>query len=34
MCITRLTKNHTHKNIEKLANRDKSINDNIYINNM
>ena len=34
MCITRLTKNHTHKNIEKIANRDKPINDNIYINNM
>ena len=25
MCITRLTKNHTHKNIEKIANRDKSM---------
>ena len=34
MCITRLTKNHTHKNIEKIANRDKSMKDNIYINNM
>ena len=34
MCITRLTKNHTHKNIEKIGNRDKSINDNIHINNM
>ena len=25
MCITRLTKNLTHKNIEKIANRDKPI---------
>ena len=34
MCITRLTKNHTHKNIEIIANRDNSINDKIHINNM
>ena len=34
MCITKLTKNLTHKNIKKIANRDNSINDNIYINNM
>ena len=33
MCITRLTKNHTHKNIG-IANRDKSRNGNIHINNM
>ena len=31
MCITRLIKNHTHKNIEKIGNRDKSVIESMLI---
>ena len=33
MWNTRLTKSHAHKNV-KIANRDKSVNDSIHVNNM